>query len=62
MYWTCNDCGETFEAPFYRKNRVGVKIPYCPACGGYDIDEYEEDDGEYEDIVEWEDLTDSIEE
>lgn len=56
MCWTCNDCGEYFEAPFYRKSRLGNKIPFCPACGGYDIEE--QDEGDYEDFVEYEEFED----
>lgn len=56
MSWICNDCGENFESPFYRKSRHGVKIPYCPACGGYDIEEDEEID--YSDFVEYEEFED----
>ena len=52
MYYICNECGEIFETPVYRKNRVGIKELYCPACGSSDdIDEY---DDEYDDIVEYE--------
>lgn len=58
MYWICNDCGEAFEMPFYRKNRSGIKIPLCPACGGYDIEEQEEEDYDYDDFVEYEEMED----
>ena len=56
MKWICSDCGEVFDAPFYRKSRSGIKIPYCPACGGYDIEEQDEED--YEDFVEYEEFED----
>lgn len=58
MYWTCNDCGEVFETPFYRKSRSGIKIPYCPACGSYDIEEQEEEEIDYDDFVEYEEIED----
>lgn len=50
MYWTCFECGEVFDVPAYRKNRVGSKTPCCPVCNSRDIEEVDEDD----DIYDWE--------
>ena len=52
MGWVCEDCGEVFELPYYRKDRVGNKVPCCPACSSREIEE-EEDYG-YDDFVEYE--------
>ena len=55
MYYTCEDCGEVFDIPFYRKDRVGNKVPCCPACGGHDIEEVDYD---YDDFIEYEEIED----
>ena len=63
MHYDCYECGEQFDMPFYKKNKVGMKVACCPFCGNTDdIEEVEDErDREYDDIIEWEDLTDEEE-
>ena len=39
MKWICEDCGHTFEAPPGRHGFFDFEPPYCPKCGGENIDE-----------------------
>ena len=52
MYWTCYNCGEVFEIPSYRKDRVGNKVACCPACESVDVEEY--DDFDPDDVIDYE--------
>ena len=50
MYYICNECGEVFETPVYRKDRSGLKTIYCPNCDSSDdIEVFDENETEFYD-------------
>ena len=60
MHYICYDCGEIFDTPLYKKDRYGRHVVACPACGCMDDveEEYDDEDDQYEDIIEYEEFED----
>lgn len=44
MKWICEDCETVFEAPPGRHGFFDFETPYCPSCGGENVDSVEKCD------------------